>query len=318
MPDDDVRYAENGDVRIAYEAFGDLSAGEPLLLVMGLDFQMVWWPDEPGRPVGTCGVRRRPVRQPRHRAVDALRPGAASEPVEGPARQGSADVHGTRHAGRRARGRGRRRLEQRARHGRVDGRGARAGPRDGGAAAGALADQRRGPAGRLGTVAHAAVHQTRGVPHAGRHPARPLGRRAGRGAGRHLPGHRLPGYPFPEAWAREAARTSHRRSPRDPSTTQRQARGRPRPRLPPPRGHHRADRGDRRPRRPADPLAGRARHGRAHPRGQVRAAPGHGPRRPARACSTTSSTRCDACRRRTGAEGVCAEFLAVRRPAGAR
>jgi pimeloyl-ACP methyl ester carboxylesterase len=43
---DDVRYARNGDVRIAYESFGDLATGEPLLLVMGLDFQMVWWPDE--------------------------------------------------------------------------------------------------------------------------------------------------------------------------------------------------------------------------------------------------------------------------------
>jgi pimeloyl-ACP methyl ester carboxylesterase len=41
-----VRYATNGDVRIAYETFGDSQAGEPLLLIMGLDFQMVWWNDE--------------------------------------------------------------------------------------------------------------------------------------------------------------------------------------------------------------------------------------------------------------------------------
>ena len=40
-----TRYTTNGDVRIAYETFGDLVTGEPLLLVMGLDFQMVWWPD---------------------------------------------------------------------------------------------------------------------------------------------------------------------------------------------------------------------------------------------------------------------------------
>ena len=31
-----------------------------------------------------------------------------------------------------------------------------------------------------------------------------------------------PGYPFPETWARRAARVSHERHPRDPSTTQRQ------------------------------------------------------------------------------------------------
>ncbi|MGF7239525.1 MAG: alpha/beta fold hydrolase [Frankia sp.] len=40
-----IRYARNGDVSIAYETFGDLTTGEPLLLIMGLDFQMVWWPD---------------------------------------------------------------------------------------------------------------------------------------------------------------------------------------------------------------------------------------------------------------------------------
>ncbi|WP_238010979.1 alpha/beta hydrolase [Dactylosporangium sp. AC04546] len=38
-----VRYAANGDASIAYETFGD--AGKPLLLIMGLDFQMIWWPD---------------------------------------------------------------------------------------------------------------------------------------------------------------------------------------------------------------------------------------------------------------------------------
>ena len=44
--DDGIRHACNGDVRLAYETFGDAEAGEPLLLVMGLDFQMVWWPEE--------------------------------------------------------------------------------------------------------------------------------------------------------------------------------------------------------------------------------------------------------------------------------
>lgn len=40
-----TRYARNGDIEIAYESFGDLATGEPLLLIMGLDFQMVWWAD---------------------------------------------------------------------------------------------------------------------------------------------------------------------------------------------------------------------------------------------------------------------------------
>lgn len=40
-----IRYAHNGSVDIAFETFGDTSSGEPLLLVMGLDFQMVWWPE---------------------------------------------------------------------------------------------------------------------------------------------------------------------------------------------------------------------------------------------------------------------------------
>ncbi len=39
-------YARNGDVSIAYETFGDPAAGEPLLLITGLDFQMVWWPED--------------------------------------------------------------------------------------------------------------------------------------------------------------------------------------------------------------------------------------------------------------------------------
>ena len=39
-----TQYAHNGEVKIAYETFGN-SEGEPLLMFMGLDFQMVWWPD---------------------------------------------------------------------------------------------------------------------------------------------------------------------------------------------------------------------------------------------------------------------------------
>ena len=40
-----TQFTKNGDVTIAYETFGDPATGEPILLIMGLDFQMVWWPD---------------------------------------------------------------------------------------------------------------------------------------------------------------------------------------------------------------------------------------------------------------------------------
>jgi pimeloyl-ACP methyl ester carboxylesterase len=40
-----TQYAHNQAVTVAYESFGDLATGEPLLLISGLDFQMVWWPD---------------------------------------------------------------------------------------------------------------------------------------------------------------------------------------------------------------------------------------------------------------------------------
>ena len=40
-----TEYARNGNVSIAFETFGNPAQGEPLLLIMGLDFQMVWWPD---------------------------------------------------------------------------------------------------------------------------------------------------------------------------------------------------------------------------------------------------------------------------------
>ena len=39
-----VSYASNGAVQIAYQALGP-PAGEPLLLIMGLTYQMIWWPD---------------------------------------------------------------------------------------------------------------------------------------------------------------------------------------------------------------------------------------------------------------------------------
>jgi pimeloyl-ACP methyl ester carboxylesterase len=39
-----IRTARNGGTEIAYETFGP-EGGEPLLLIMGLDCQMVWWPE---------------------------------------------------------------------------------------------------------------------------------------------------------------------------------------------------------------------------------------------------------------------------------
>jgi len=39
-----VRYAHNGDVRIAFEELGG-AGGEPLLLIMGLAVSRFWWPD---------------------------------------------------------------------------------------------------------------------------------------------------------------------------------------------------------------------------------------------------------------------------------
>ncbi|WP_027344700.1 alpha/beta fold hydrolase [Hamadaea tsunoensis] len=40
-----MEYARNKDVKIAYEVLGDPARGVPLLMIMGLDFQMNWWPD---------------------------------------------------------------------------------------------------------------------------------------------------------------------------------------------------------------------------------------------------------------------------------
>jgi pimeloyl-ACP methyl ester carboxylesterase len=40
-----IKIVQNGDVSIAYETFGQ-PGGEPLLLIMGLSFQMVWWPED--------------------------------------------------------------------------------------------------------------------------------------------------------------------------------------------------------------------------------------------------------------------------------
>ena len=40
-----IARARNGEVKIAYETFGT-PTGQPLLLVMGLGVQMLYWPDD--------------------------------------------------------------------------------------------------------------------------------------------------------------------------------------------------------------------------------------------------------------------------------
>jgi pimeloyl-ACP methyl ester carboxylesterase len=52
--DMNTRFARNGQVEIAYETFGD-PAGAPLLLLSGLDYQMVWWPEDQCRALAGRG-----------------------------------------------------------------------------------------------------------------------------------------------------------------------------------------------------------------------------------------------------------------------
>lgn len=72
----ETHYARNGDASVAHETVGEPTAGEPRLLIMGLDLQLVWWPDafcqrlvdrgfadtgdrRTGRPAGHSVRRRR-------------------------------------------------------------------------------------------------------------------------------------------------------------------------------------------------------------------------------------------------------------------
>lgn len=50
-----IEYTHNGDVTIAYETFGDPVSGEPLIMIMGLDFTMVWWHDDLCRALVDAG-----------------------------------------------------------------------------------------------------------------------------------------------------------------------------------------------------------------------------------------------------------------------
>ena len=63
-----VRYARNGDVRIAFEELGG-AGGDPLLLIMGLAVSRFWWPDTLVDEFAGRGLSRRRLRSARCRAV---------------------------------------------------------------------------------------------------------------------------------------------------------------------------------------------------------------------------------------------------------
>lgn len=222
MTADDVRYATNGEVRIAYEAFGDLATGDPLLLVMGLDFQMVWWPDELVERLVGAGFAV--VR------FDNRDTGLSTHfpPVERPspwkALAGRVPPAYT----------GRDMLDDVLAV--MDAVGWSSAHVMGGSMGSALAQgvAMEHPERVRSLVCSASAPADTGVLRTFRY-LRPgvLLRTARIGTGT-TPDERVealvevfrliasPGYPFPEEWARAAARTSDARAPRDPSTTQRQ------------------------------------------------------------------------------------------------
>jgi pimeloyl-ACP methyl ester carboxylesterase len=201
-----VSYAQNGDVSIAYETFGEIATGVPLLGIMGLDFQMVWWPDanrDTGLSTHFASARKQSPwlalagrTRPAYTTLDMLDDALAVMDALG---WTSAHVMGGSM---------------------------------GAALAQALA------------VYHPervrSVISCMGLP-ADAHPLRLLGylnfsvfakfRKLQANGSREsqiellvsiFRGLASPGYPFPERWAREAATISHDRSPRDPGSTQRQ------------------------------------------------------------------------------------------------
>jgi pimeloyl-ACP methyl ester carboxylesterase len=218
----ELTYARNGDVRIAYETFGDVEHGEPLLLVMGLDFQMVWWPEElidrlvevgfavvrfdnrdtggsshfepaeDANPWKALMGRVRPAYTARDMLDDAL---AVMDAVG----WDSAHVMGGSMGAGIAQGLA---LEN--------------------------PDRVRSLVSAMGLPVTAGTWRTLRYIRPGvfrtLHGIRP-GRSDEEQVAALVEIYRAiasPGFPFPEAWAREAALTSHRRHPRDPSTTQRQ------------------------------------------------------------------------------------------------
>ena len=69
----------SADVELCYQTFGD-PADEPLLLVMGLGGPMTWWDPALCELLAAARLLRRPLRQPRHRALLARRRPARPAP----------------------------------------------------------------------------------------------------------------------------------------------------------------------------------------------------------------------------------------------
>ncbi len=260
-----TRYTKNGDVTIAYETFGD-PGGAPLLGIMGLDFQMVWWPDAfcqalADRGFAVARFDNRDTGLSTHFSSDRREnPFGALLGRTKPAYT-TRDMLGDALAV-------------------MDALGWESAHVLGGSMGGALAQ------------ALAVYHPSRvrsliscfGVP-ADAGPLQLL-RYIKFGPFRQFRTLRAddsresqiellvsifrvfasPGYPFPERWVREAAAISHDRSPRDPTSTQRQLAAGRAQKIPPISRHHRAGPRHRGHRRPADQAQGQPGHGRADPR----------------------------------------------------
>ncbi len=116
-------------ITLEYDEFGSRSA-PPMLLIMGLGGQMIWWDERVLPPARRPRLSRHPLRQPRHRDVDQARrrlpqPGSARHAGD-VRQQGRAAVHAARHGGGRGRAARRARDRERARRRRLDGRDDRA------------------------------------------------------------------------------------------------------------------------------------------------------------------------------------------------
>ena len=68
------RLAPANGIELAYEELGD-PAGEPILLIMGLATQMIYWDEAFCALLGGARLPGDPLRQPRHRPLDQARLG---------------------------------------------------------------------------------------------------------------------------------------------------------------------------------------------------------------------------------------------------